>query len=207
MGVSTNTSTIAVASAADSKRGAEREHVGAVVLTRVPRQRLGRAHRRSARRPPCWRRCTTRGRRRRSRWPHRLRRAPPARPRPPRCRDSPPGRWSRCRGRAPPGRGRAGAARGRPSARARCGRRRSRRSGSRPPAPARRGPASGTIGHHRHAPRPQRVLRERRDVTAGGEDDRAAVLEHARVGLGHDLESLHGEAAMLLWARPSRWRR
>ena len=47
---------------------------------------------------------------------------------------------------------------------------------------------------HRDAPRPQRVLRQRRDVTAGDEDDRAAVLEHARVGLGDHLEPLHDEA-------------
>ena len=101
-------STMARASSVGEQRRAERQHVGAVVLARVARDRLGRGHRRADagdlvggdRRPDAGAVDDDAGVGLAAR--HR------AAPRPPRCPDSRPARCRRCRGRRPPGRGRAG---------------------------------------------------------------------------------------------------
>ena len=65
------------------------------------------------------------------------------------------------------------------------------------------GGASGRIGvhafaHDGDAPRLQRVVRQRRDVSASDEHDRAAVLEHAGVGFGDHLKPFHGRRYVTL---------
>ena len=49
----------------------------------------------------------------------------------------------------------------------------------------------GAFTHHRNAPCLERILRQRRNVAAAHEYDRAAVLQHARVRFGDHLKSFH----------------
>ncbi len=48
-----------------------------------------------------------------------------------------------------------------------------------------------TGGHHGHAPRRQRVARERRHVAAFRQFHRRADVDRPGVGFGNDVESLH----------------